>query len=301
MSETSLAERPQSFVAHDAPVKIVRFSPDGKLMATGDTQIQVRIWRDGELRVEIDPRSRLEKVRSIERIRGMEFSPDGKQIYISASDSLHAYDTEDGKLLWEHSPPRFLGFLIVSPQAVAVSSAGVVAASFDYGSFATFTPDGQRLLLKHDNYAPRLMGFSPHGKALVGADGFNLCVWDSETGERVHRWRLEQRVFAMAVSKSEPLVATRELHTLTIWDIDRFEKICELPAGRGLPLLAFSPTQRVLATGERNRIRLMNLECKKVRDFDAEDATVLSVSFTPDGKQIVAGCSDHRVRFWAIE
>lgn len=298
MGTSAVANAPQSFVAHDAPVKAVRVSPSGRLLATGDTDIQVRVWREGELLFHINPHSIEEKVRTTERIRGLEFSHDERQLYLSASDTLQAYSLEDGTLLWEFRPPRFLGFLVVSPQSIAVASTGLIAASFDHGTISTFSPVGERLMHRGDNYAPRMMGFSPHGKAIVGSDGFNLCVWDSSNGDRVHRWRLEKRVFALAVSASEPLVATRELHSLCLWDIDRFEKICELPAGRGLPLLAFSPTERVVATGERHRIRLVNLECRAVKDFDSEGSTILAVTFSADGKRVLAGCSDHRVRIW---
>jgi WD40 repeat protein len=298
MGTATIARPPESFVAHDAPVKALKVSPSGRLLATGDTNIQIRIWQDGGMILHIDPRSSEAKVRTTERIRGIEFSNDEKQLYVSASDTLQCYSLDNGELLWEFRPPRFLGFLIVSPQSIAVATTGLIAASFDYGTISTFSSTGERLMHRGDNYAPRIMGFSPHGRAIVGADGFNLCVWDSSTGDRVHRWRLENRVFAMAVSPSEALVATRELHTLSLWDIDRFEKVCELPSGRGLPLIAFSPTERVIASGERTRIRLVNLECRGVRDFDAEDATILSVAFSADGKKVLAGCSDHRVRIW---
>jgi WD40 repeat protein len=301
MGNIATAGAAHSFVAHDAPVKAVRVSPTGALLATGDTKIQIRIWRNEELLFHFDPHSNEEKVWTTERIRGLEFSNDEKQLYVSASDTLQCYSLESGSLEWEYRAPRFLGFLIVSPQAIAVSTGGLIAASFDHGTISTFSPEGRRLVHRSDNYAPRMMGFSPHGKAIVGADGFNLCVWDAASGERAHRWRLENRVFAMAVSKTEPLVATRELHTLSLWDIDKFEKICELPAARGLPLLAFSPTERVLITGERHRIRLVNLECRGVRDFDSEESTILAITFSADGRKVIAGCSDCRVRVWDRE
>jgi WD40 repeat protein len=247
---------------------------------------------------QIDPRSNEAKVRTTERIRGLEFSHDETQLYVSASDTLKAYSLTDGRLLWEFRPPRFLGFLVVSPQSIAVASTGLIGASFDHGTISTFSPTGERLMHRSDNYAPRMMGFSPHGKAIVGTDGFNLCVWDSASGDRVHRWRVEKRIFALSVSASEPLVATRELHTLSLWDIDDFKKICELPAGRGLPLLAFSPKERIVATGERHRIRLVNLDCRAVKDFDSEGSSILAVDFSADGASILAGCSDHRVRIW---
>jgi WD40 repeat protein len=297
MTFTSIAQPAASFQAHNVPVKRVRFSPSGRLVATGDTELAVKLWRDGEEVLRIDPKSHDDKIRPTENIRGIEFSIDETQIYIAASDTLNAYSTESGKLLWMYRPPRFLAFLIVSPQSIAVSSVGKVAASFDYGSIAVFNSNGNLEYRKSENYSPRRMGFSPQGKAIVGTDGFNLCVWKADDGALMHRWPLEQKVFALDVSKSEPLVVTRELHTMTLWDIDRFEKICELPSGRGLPTLAFSPTERVIVSGEKRRARLVNLECKGVRDFES-DADILNITFSSDGSQIVAGCSDGVVRSW---
>jgi WD40 repeat protein len=135
---------------------------------------------------------------------------------------------------------------------------------------------------------------------LVGVDAFNLCVWNAENGERVHRWRLDNKVFTMAASLTEPLIVTRELHTLTIYDIDQFQRICQLPSGRGLPCLAMSPVDRLLASGEKTRIRLINLECQGVRDIDVSESSVLSLAFSADGRRIVAGCADGQVRSWDV-
>jgi len=300
MNGTLLSDGYETLV-HNAPIQTVRFSPTGRFIATADTNVVVKIWHDGEHMFTIDPASHQDKIRPMERVRAIEFSPDEKYVYVTAADTLLAFDMEEGKLAWEYTPPRYLAFLVVMPQTIAVSPTGLVAASFDYGSMATFTPDGQKLLYRHENYAPRMMGFSPQGKALVGTDRFNLCVWDSETCSLAHRRRLENKVYAMAVSPSEPLVATRELMTMTFWDIDKFEKVCELPASIGMPILAFSPTERMVATGEKTRVRLINMQCQKVRDLTVDEANVLAVAFSPNGKQLAAGCSDHRVRFWTLD
>ncbi|HJP82858.1 MAG TPA: hypothetical protein VJ835_05070 [Fimbriimonadaceae bacterium] len=300
MTTTLPAAYEESFSAVPAPIKMVRFSPSGRFMATGDTELQVKIWDGDQLVAAIDPHSHDEKIRPTENIRGLEFSVDEKLLFVAASDTVNAYSCETSELIWYHRPPRFFGFLIVSPQALAVSPNGTLAASFDYGSIATFTPGGEVQWRKSENYAPRRIAFSPKGKALVGVDAFNLCVWNAENGERVHRWRLENKVFTMAASLTEPLIVTRELHTLTIYDIDQFQRICQLPSGRGLPCLAMSPVDRLLASGEKTRIRLINLECQGVRDIDVSESSVLSLAFSADGKRIVAGCADGQVRSWDV-
>jgi WD40 repeat protein len=267
-------------------------------MATGDTDLQIKVWQSGEQVLHIDAKSQDEKVRPTENIRGMEFSDDETILFVSATDTINAYSMADGSLLWQYRPPRHFGFLIVSPQAIAISPENRLAASFDYGSIALFEPNGELIYRRNENYAPRRLAFSPSGKLMVGADGFSLCVWDTSSGERIHRWVLDSKVFAMAASPTDALVATRELYTLSIYDLDQFHKVCELPAGRGLPSIAFSPTERVLASSEKTRVRLINMDCRDVCDFDADGRTVLTIAFNYDGTRILAGCSDGQVISW---
>ena len=298
MSVSSLAGSPEVVASHPFPVKIIRFSKSGRLMATGDTELQIKVWRDGAEVAHIDPKSGDEKVRPTENIRGLEFSADESLLYVAASDTINAYRIEDGHLPWQYRPPRHFGFLIASPQSLAVSSGGHLAASIDYGALALFSPDGELVYRRSENYAPRFLGFSSTGESMVGADGFHLCVWDTRTGNKIHQWQVTERIYAMAVSPVEPYVATRELHTLSIYHVDQFERVCSLPAGRGLPGLSFCPRGEIIASGEKSRVRLINMECQGVRDFHAPSKTILSLGFSSDGSRVVAGCSDGEVLAW---
>ncbi len=297
---TTLTLSPEVMPAHDAPIKMLRCSRSGRYLATGDTDLFVKIWEGDREVLEVDPHSRDEKIRPTENIRGIEFSADEEHVYVAASDTLNAYRISTGELEWQYRPPRHFGFLIVSPQAIAVSPSGEIAASFNYGSMACFSPTGEMLWRRGENYAPRFLAFCPQGKALVGAEAFNLCVWDAVSGDLLHRWPLDNKVFAMAASPIESLVVTRELHTVSIYDISEFTRICQLPAGRGLPCLAVSGRDRLLATGEKHRIRQINLECQGVGDIPVDETSVLSVAFSADGSEILAGCADGTVRRWRV-
>ncbi len=301
MNVSAFTPSPQVVAFHPFPVKMVRFSPEGRYMATGDTDLQIKVWSEGREVAHIDPKSRDEKIRPTENIRGMEFSRDESLLYVAASDTIDAYSIPDGNLVWQYCPPRHFGFLIASPQALAVSASGSLAASFDYGSLALFDPYGKLVYKRNENSAPRFLGFTSTGESMVGADGFHLCVWDTRTGDAIHRWQVKDKIFAMSVSPVEPLVATRELHTMSIYHTDRFEKVCSLPAERGLPGLAFCPRGDIMASGEKSRVRLINMECQGVQDFHAPSKTILTVAFTPDGGKLVAGCSDGEVISWDRE
>lgn len=300
MNPTLLSHTPNSLFAHDAPVKMIRFSGSGSLMATGDTELQIKVWSGSEEVSRVDPHSNDDKIRPTENIRGMEFSFDERHLYVAASDTLDAYSTQSGELEWFHRPPRHFGFLIVSPQALAVSLDGTIAASFDYGSISAFSPDGQELWRHRENYAPRYMGFANKGQHLVGADAFNLCLWSAETGELVQRKKVDHKMYSMVVLPGDGMVATRELYTLSVYELAPVQRVFEIPAGRGLPTLAASTKAGLVASGERNRIRVVNLEGQGVQDIHVE-ANVVSLAFTPNGNKLAAGCSDGYVRTWDVD
>lgn len=298
MNVPALAASPEVIAIHPFPVKIVRFSRSGRLMATGDTDLQIKVWLEGREIAHFDPKSGDEKIRPTENIRGLEFSADETLLYVAASDTINAYRIENGELAWQYRSPRHFGFLIASPQALSVSGSGFLAASIDYGALALFDPNGNLVYRRTDNYAPRFLGFTSTGESMVGADGFHLSVWDTRSGDAIHRWQVRDRIYAMAVSPVEPYVATRELHTLSIYHVDQFERVCSLPAERGLPGLAFCPRGDIIASGEKSRVRLINMECQGVRDYHAPSKTILSLAFSPEGARVVAGCFDGQVVAW---
>ncbi len=301
MSRTLLLPNTDEFQAHLAPIKMVRFSPSGRLMATGDTELQIRIWDKERELLHIDSHSLDDKIRPTENIRGIEFSADEKHVYVCASDTLDAYGIDSKELEWQYRAPRHFGFLIVSPQAIAVGPNGTVAASFDYGSMAAFSPNGELVWRRHENYAPRRIAFANECSEIIGGDSFNICIWDAETGAMKNRQRLIEKTFSMAVIPEEGLVVTRELHSLSVFETKPFNRAFQIPAGRGLPCIAVSHSQQLIASGEHHRIRMVNFEGQGVRDIHVEEATVLSVAFTPDGVEIVAGCSDGHVRRWRVD
>lgn len=301
MSSTLLAPTPDSFLAHSAPIKMIRISESGRFVATGDTDVQIKIWVDRQEVATIDPRSEDDKIRPTENIRDIAFSGDERHLYVSATETLKAYSTETGMLEWEYRAPRHFGFLIVSPLAIAVAQDGRIAASFDYGSMAMFSPEGHLLWRRNENYAPRYMSFTTQGEDLVGAESFNLCLWDASTGRTLERSKLDHKIYAMACLPSEGMVVTRELYTLSLYQAAPLQKEFEIPAGRGLPTVAVNRFNNLIASGEKNRIRLVNLEGQGVRDIHVPDVDVISLAFTGDGNQVIAGCSDGSLRHWDVD
>jgi WD40 repeat protein len=83
-------------VDHKDLVRLVAYSPDGKILASGSDDGIIRTWesRSGrELRIMKGGERR-------ERTRRLEFSPDGKRLILAHQDGLaRVWDEESGKMI----------------------------------------------------------------------------------------------------------------------------------------------------------------------------------------------------------
>jgi WD40 repeat protein len=273
----------------------VAFSPTGRYVATSDVRMNVSVRQADETLFRRNYESENPKVRPMDRVRGLSFSNDGSLLYIAAGDTLRAVEWMSGRESWAYTPPRSFGFLIISPTSFATSVAGDVAAAFDNGSIAIWDSSGKLNAKWHDNDAPRSMFFTKDGRTLVGTDSFSLCAWNVDTQKKVVRKRLKDRAFGLAVS-SAGMVATRSLTTATVWDLEAETPVLTTPVGSGLPLVEFSPVERVLALGSEHAIELIDFVEGPIARFEISDAKVLSLAFSPEGTDLAVGCSDDRVK-----
>ena len=105
----------------------------------------------------------------------------------------------------------------------------------------------------------------------------------------------------MALSGVAPVAATRTLHGIHLWNLETKQAIGALPVGFGLPLLEFSPTEPRFVFAERNSVMLADLNGQILDQRPINGAAVLSLAFSPDGKEIAVGCSDNQVRHWLLD
>ncbi len=289
------------FEAHDDPINQISFAPDKTVMATADTRMRLRIWKDGAVLSDFDLRSMLDKVRSTERVRGIRFSSNSQRVIVAAGEWLNAYDLGGPEEpAWSFIAPRLFAFLIVSPTSLAVSNQDVVAAAFDNGTILFFDIDGNKTSQIRHNAAPRSIGFLPDGR-VVGTDSFSVSLWDS--GQRKPVWHRQSRgrIYGMAVSGDGELMAVRRLFTVLVLKTQSGEEVATYKVGRGLPLVTFSPSQPLLALGRQHGIDLYNFaDAGAGRTLALEDAELISLAFSADGGAVAAGCSDGTVRTWGL-
>ncbi|EST04978.1 WD40 repeat [Kalmanozyma brasiliensis GHG001] len=219
----------------DLYIRSVCFSPDGKCLATGAEDRQIRIWDIGK-----------KKVRHLfaghkQEIYSLDYSKDGRIIASGSGDkTVRIWDVENGQLL--HT-------LYTSPGLEhGPSEAGVTSVS-----------------ISSDN---RLVA--------AGALDTLVRVWDAQTGKQLERLKSHKdSIYSVSFAPDGKSLVSGSLDkTLKLWDL----------------------TGTAKAVSENRADEKGNASCATT--FVGHKDYVLSVSCSPDGQWVASGSKDRGVQFW---
>lgn len=144
--------------------------------------------------------------------------------------------------------------------------------------------------------------FSPDGRHILsGGDDGVVKLWDAVTGREVRTFRGHNvTVLDVAFSPEGRAVATGSaVGTIKFWDANtgRETKMARHPAS--IFALQFSPDGHRLAVGMDRMLALVDAQTgKTIYEVRAHAPVVRSVTFTPDGKQIVTCGYDRLIKVW---
>lgn len=261
-------------MTHNSVVSCVKFSPDGRFLATGSKKM-----------VQLFSANTGEKV----------------SIYTVDYDSSTGVNT--GRVYDPPSdyPPSPQSSVLGSDDPHASSSSAQASRNDPYIRSVCFSPDNRLLGTgSEDKYIrfwsipeKRLLRtwngfdviysleFTHDGTKLVSASGDNKArIWDSETGTLLHT--LESSPSSMGSSLNA--------HST------------EGCARDGLTSVAISPDGRYIATGSLDRVvRLWDAETSLLAgSFEGHTDSVYSVAFSPDGKTLASGSLDKTIKLWDV-
>ena len=256
---------------HNQPITGVAFSPDGKRLAFGDTNLTISLWdvEAGTRLFDIVPHLEITANQFQNTINSLAFSPDGKILAFGTTcDTLvHLYDVEHKREL------QALTGHLECVYSVAFSPDGRVLVSGSRDKQLTvwnletgksnFTLYGHRGMITD-------VAFSPNGK-LLASTGIDASIrfWDPVTGE------------AKGILSKQTSYVT-SLH--------------------------FSPDGKRLVSGSTDgAVRFWDLiENKEMASFkehllNGQNKRVNSVVFAPDGNHVFSGGADGSVKLWSLE
>ncbi len=276
-------------------ILVVAFSPNGNLLATGDSNGDVRLWSVAKGQPLLTFQGHNNWIFSVA------WSPDGRTLASGSYDqTVKLWDLNTGQCL--RSIPENNSVL-----SVAWSPDGQMLASGSYDQTVKLwdpqTGSHLKTLSGHTNWVFSI-AWSPDGEKLAsGGNDRTIRLWDADQGKCVATFQGHNNwVRSVAFSPDGQILASGSYdQTVKLWDTDRGQCLKTLQGHQKWVLsVVWSPDGHTLASGSYDQtVRLWDTDtgqCLKI--LQGHSNWVRSVTFNPDGQILASGSYDQTVRLW---
>ncbi|MDJ0575457.1 MAG: NB-ARC domain-containing protein [Xenococcaceae cyanobacterium MO_234.B1] len=284
-----------------ANILSVAFSPDGKLLASGDTQ--------GNIYLRQMPRGQIIKIYPAHQgwVHCIAFSPDGQTLASTSNDfTVKLWAIPTGQCLHTFKHADMACCLAWSPDGTMLASVG-----FDQTLRVWNSQTGEclkvlqcRKVLRRNTPQIVSVAWSPDGKILAcpGSDN-RVLLWDGLGGKLLKTLSEHaDLVWHLAFSPDgKTLASSSQDGTIKLWNV--FTRECHQTVRGNFGLawwLAFSPNGKTLAGGcQDGTVRLWSPhtgQCLKI--LQGHTSIVWSVAFSSDRQTLASSGDDQTIKLW---
>lgn len=304
---TKTAHHKVTLTGHNGRVTTIVFSSDGNIIASGasythwSSDSTIRLW-------DATTGRHRSTIQTLTLTYKLAFSPDNETLVsISGGKDIHIWNTKTGKLKADLTAQRKSNY----PKSVFSDSKRKIYVNDDgtYTLLDVKTGKQKPILkdfhspIRHPEYPPKSLGFSPDGKTIAIQDGNSVWLWDVETD--THKATLsghKKHIASIKFSPDGQFLSTAERESIRLWNVQTGEQIATYTRDRGYRSFvhAFSPDSKLLATPakELKMVQLWNTDTGHPQFLlMGHPWEVSSVLFSPDGNTIVSYSSD-RALLW---
>lgn len=278
-------------------VKTVAFSPDGILLAMGDSRGDILLWQLPDYQHSVTLTGHTDSVNQIV------FCPDGNLLASGSNDqTARLWDIHSGQCL------RTLDDHTREVKGIAFSPDGqcLATASYDFTIRLWNVESGQCLCTLQEQTYTYSVAFSPNGTMLASSAGKTITLWDVETRQVLkilegHCNSVRSVVFN---PDGQQLASGSWDQTVRLWDVNTGKCIHELTGHqRFVWTVAFSPNGEHLVSGSADKtIKLWQTNTGQcLETLHGHDDEVRSVTFSPDGQMLASSSGEQEVKLWSMQ
>ena len=287
-------------------VTSVKFSSDGQVLATANTNCSIKLWQ-------VDSGQHMRTCKGHNSwISNVDFSPDN-QIVLSASEDriIKTWDLRNGICINTiEAHDNTLRSAIFHPSGKLIASCG------DDGLIKIWDVRSGKCLkvLSGHNGWVLSISFSPDGKLIAsGSNDQNIRIWEVETGKCIRVLQGHQdwvvSVNFSPVSAASPKGIGQRIVSSSF---DRDVRIWQVSNGDCLNILqghtfwvwtaVFSPDgNQIASAGSDKTIKIWDIcDGRCLKTITGHTNQIWSLSYHPDGRRIATGSDDQTVRIWDI-
>ncbi|WP_315785255.1 AAA-like domain-containing protein [Fischerella sp. JS2] len=318
---------------HKGYVQKVRFSPDGKIIATASFDNTAKLWSsDGK---------ELVTLRHIEPVVDVSFSPDSKIIATASRDGTAKLWHGDGRLITTLKGHKGVVWSVsFSPDGQTMATAGedkTVKLWRANGALLkawkahdreiygiSFSPDGQKIATASDDKSVKLwnlqgnlidtfkghrapvfsVSFSPDGQKLASASNdTTVIIWNLITKKKLLLQGHALEVRDVKFSANGQTIATASWdETVKLWRSRDGSVLQTLEGHKGrVNSISFSPNGQILASaGNDKTVKLWRVN-NWLTTFSGHKDPIYSVDINNDGTKIATASGDRTVKLWNLQ